>query len=140
MTMMDPFDSITPIAGSRRPILVPAFPGESSTSSHTPTPSSNIIPQSVSIVSTGSRRKPVNVFKSPSADQPAEWEPHNTTSRKRGIAPYARIPPRRSSSSTDSAQSSSIQFNAPIRWLFDAIRHFCRYIIPWDLWRSPCLS
>ncbi|TFK88732.1 hypothetical protein K466DRAFT_662092 [Polyporus arcularius HHB13444] len=115
MTTVDPFERIAPIAGSRRPILVPAFPGESSASSHTHTPPSNNIPRILSFTSSGSRRKPAKVFKSPSADQPGEWEPHNSTSRKRGIAPYTRIAPRRASSSTDSAQSSSVQFSEPIR-------------------------
>ncbi|RPD63739.1 hypothetical protein L227DRAFT_598824 [Lentinus tigrinus ALCF2SS1-6] len=106
MTTLDPFDSVAPIAGSRRPILVPAFSSESSTSSHAPTPSSTIISHTVHTTLPHSRRKPVNVFKSPTADEPGVWEAHNSTSRKHGIAPYTRLPPRRASSSTDSAQSS----------------------------------
>ncbi|KAI9068387.1 hypothetical protein FKP32DRAFT_1587780 [Trametes sanguinea] len=94
---MDAFDKITTIPGSRRPIHIPAFPdtSSSSSSSHTPTPT---LPNHIGSVtpSQRSRRKPAKVFKSPSADEPAEW-PGLTVTRKRATPPPL---PRQSSSET----------------------------------------
>ncbi|CDO72796.1 hypothetical protein BN946_scf184994.g49 [Trametes cinnabarina] len=97
---MDPFDKIITIPGSRRPIYIPAFldNSSSSSSSHTPTPA---FPNT----STAShsphrnRRKPSKVFKSPSADEPAELQ-GITATRKRASPPYEKPPPRQPSTET----------------------------------------
>ncbi|OSD01285.1 hypothetical protein PYCCODRAFT_533831 [Trametes coccinea BRFM310] len=101
---MDAFDKITAIPGSRRLIHIPAFPetSSSSSSSHTPTPT---FPNPTDPVTSSqrSRRKPAKVFKSPSADEPAEWQ-GLTVTRKRATPPYEKPSPRQPSS--DTARSS----------------------------------
>ncbi|EJF58216.1 hypothetical protein DICSQDRAFT_182697 [Dichomitus squalens LYAD-421 SS1] len=103
---MDTFDNITPIVGSRRPIVVPAFSDDSASSSHLASPPSAFISTPPSASSSRSRRKPKYVFKSPSADDPGEWETH-TTMRKRATPPYER---RRTSTSTDTSRSSAQKY------------------------------
>ncbi|KAI0356343.1 hypothetical protein OH77DRAFT_255932 [Trametes cingulata] len=107
---MDAFDNVPLIPGSRRPILIPAHPDTSSSSSHTPTPQSAESFNSLSSVSRH-RRKPAKVYKSPSADEPAQWEARTVT-RKRATPPYEKPSARQSSSE---ASRSSPPISVPAR-------------------------
>ncbi|KAI0674792.1 hypothetical protein C8Q78DRAFT_1008907 [Trametes maxima] len=85
---MDAFNNITLIPGSRRPIQIPVFPDTSSSSSHTPPPTSvdsGNYPSSTS----RNRRKPAKTYQSPCADEPAGWEGYSI-SRKRASPPYEK--------------------------------------------------
>ncbi|KAI0780181.1 hypothetical protein C8Q74DRAFT_1367945 [Fomes fomentarius] len=112
---MDPFDNVSTIVGSRRPILIPAVQDLPSSLSHLPAPSSYVPLQTLYVAASRSRRKPANVFKSPAADEPGEWEGSNSVTRKRASPPYQRVSPRRASSSTDRSQSSSNNSSAPLK-------------------------
>ncbi|OJT12763.1 hypothetical protein TRAPUB_10711 [Trametes pubescens] len=105
---MGEFDNILVIPGSRHPILIPdsRFSAPSS-SSHTPTPPSTDS-SNRSFSAPRNRRKPARTFKSPSADEPAEWEGLSVP-RKRGTPPYEKPPSRQSTSeSTRSSPPISI--------------------------------
>ncbi|KAH9940549.1 uncharacterized protein BXZ73DRAFT_75624 [Epithele typhae] len=117
-----------------RPCPRPVYPARSSSSSHTPTPSANSPSKSVS---SRSRRKPASVFKSPSADDPGEWEAH--AARKRA-SPYNRVPARRASSSTDTTRSSDptspvktvAKHNAPSLPLYHPLGPLAQSLPPLD--------
>ncbi|KAI0644603.1 hypothetical protein C8Q79DRAFT_783790 [Trametes meyenii] len=99
---MDSFNNITLIPGSRRPIQVPVFPDTSSSSSHTPPPTS-VDSANCSPSTSRNRRKPTKTYQSPCADEPAGWEGYSF-SRKRATSPYER--PQQRQKSTETTRSS----------------------------------
>ncbi|KAI8975899.1 hypothetical protein BD414DRAFT_497258 [Trametes punicea] len=107
---MDAFDKVTTIPGSRYPIHLPAFPDPSSSSSSSSSQASTDITSNHSsdpIPFQRSRRKPAKVFKSPSADEPAESQGLNV-SRKRATPPYEKPSPRQSSAETGRSPPPSL--------------------------------
>ncbi|KAM5542824.1 hypothetical protein V8D89_003488 [Ganoderma adspersum] len=116
---MESFDNMTSIVGSRRPIFLPAFSDNSSSSSHTPTPPSALSSATSPVSSSRSRRKPAYAFKSPSAADErelGEWEAHHpprtSSTGKRASPPYER---RRGSASTDASRSSAHKYSPSVK-------------------------